>query len=145
MANRNFLQEALSYLLTGGATTLINYVVYLVLLRSKCNYLIANTIAWAFAVTFAYVSNRIFVFRSDNQMGKELVSFVSLRFLTLILENLLLTLFIQYCNFHPFFSKIAVSVVTVTANYAICKWQIFRKPAKHPHSIEQQKGESVHE
>ena len=145
MANRNFLQEAFSYLLTGGATTFVNYIVYLALLRSNFNYLAANTVAWIFAVTFAYISNRIFVFHSDNQVGKEFISFISLRFLTLLLENLLLILFIQYCSFHPFVSKIAVSFVTVAANYVICKWQIFRKPAKCKHSIKQQEGDGFHE
>ncbi len=120
------IQEIASYLLTGGTTTLINYVIYLTLLHFKVNYLAANTIAWIFAVAFAYISNRTFVFHSKNQMGKELISFVSLRFLTLLLENALLILLIQHWLFHPAISKIAVSVFTVIANYMICKCQIFQ-------------------
>lgn len=144
--SENSMQELFSYLLTGGATTLINYAVYLALLHIKANYLTANTIAWIFAVAFAYISNRIFVFHSENQIGKELVSFVSMRFLTLLAENFLLTFFIGYCQFHPVLSKLAVSIVTVAANYVICKCQIFRKSPKYltAHSIET-KGEEIHE
>lgn len=145
-ASGNSLSEMFSYLLTGGATTLINYVVYLTLLHFKADYLTANTIAWIFAVSFAYVTNRIFVFHSENQIGKELVSFVSLRFLTLLTENLLLTLFIQHCQFHPILSKLAVSFVTVIANYVICKCQIFRKSAGYLNARPvSQKGEEIHE
>lgn len=151
LLQNNSFRELFSYLLTGGATTLINYVVYLTLLHAGAEYLTANTIAWVFAVSFAYITNRIFVFHSGNQIGKEMFSFVSMRFLTLITENLLLALFIQKCEFHPVFSKIAVSFVTVAANYIICKCQIFQKSAPdfkisaNIPAANQQKGEEIHE
>ncbi len=138
-------QEAISYLLTGGATTLVNYAAYLALLHFKAGYLAANTIAWVFAVAFAYVTNRIFVFHSRNQIGKELVSFVSMRFLTLLMENVLLAFFIQYLQFSPALSKIIVSFATVVANYAVCKCQIFRKPAGYQPTLATVKGEEIHE
>lgn len=145
-ASKHSLSEMFSYLLTGVATTLINYVVYLTLLHFKVDYLASNTIAWIFAVSFAYIANRRFVFRSENQIGKELVSFVSLRFLTLLTENLLLILFIQRCQIHPVLSKPAVSFVTVAANYVICKCQIFRKPAGYLNARPlPEKGEEIHE
>ena len=56
--SKHSIQELVSYLLTGGATTLVNYVVYLSLLHFEMNYLAANTIAWAFAVTFAYLDRK---------------------------------------------------------------------------------------
>lgn len=145
--HRKAVLETLRYLLTGGATTLINYVIYLTLLCTHMNYLAANTIAWIFAVLFAYITNRIFVFHSENQVGKELVSFVSLRFATLLLENLLLAFFIRQCGFHPVLSKLAVSIVTVIANYAVCKCQIFQKSAGYlnTHPEKHTKGETIHE
>lgn len=151
MFQNNSFRELFSYLLTGGATTFVNYAVYLTLLHTNAEYLTANTIAWVFAVGFAYVTNRKFVFRSGNQIGKEMFSFVSMRFLTLITENLLLAFFIQSCQFRPVISKIAVSFVTVAANYVICKCHIFQKPASCVKAsvslpaIQQQKGEESHE
>ncbi|MCI8484394.1 MAG: GtrA family protein [Lachnospiraceae bacterium] len=140
------IREIISYILTGGATTFVNYAVYLTLLHFQVNYLWSNTIAWIFAVTFAYISNRVFVFRSENQVAKEMISFLSLRFLTLLLENLLLTLFIQWMELPPLLSKIGVSFITVAANYIICKCQIFQKPVKYTGtSANKQKGELIHE
>lgn len=129
-SKKKTLRELISYLLTGSATTLINYAVYLILLHARADYLAANTIAWIFAVSFAYFSNRFFVFRSENQIGKELLSFVSLRFVTLLMENLLLFLLIRQFYFNPLISKIAVSFVTTAANYILCKCQIFRRSAE---------------
>lgn len=122
-------KEMLRYLLTGGATTAVNYIIYIALLHFNWNYLYANTIAWSFAVVFSYITNRALVFHSKNHVGREFFSFVSLRFLTLLSENLLLVLCIQLCQLPPLLSKPAVSVITVCANYIICKCRIFQKGA----------------
>lgn len=129
------LWELFCYLINGMATTIVNYTIYLALLHAKINYLTANSTAWIFAVFFAYVSNRIFVFHSDNQVGAELFSFVSLRFLTLLVENILLAALIQWLSFTPGISKVLVSFVTIIGNYFFCKCQIFDK----------KKGEMTHE
>lgn len=124
---KDSLWELLRYGITGAATTAVNYVVYLLLLYLNWNYLTANTIAWIFAVAFAYVVNRKMVFHSKNQILQEVFSFVSMRFLTLLLENFLLFCSIQQMNFPPMLSKLAVSVVTIIGNYVICKCHIFVK------------------
>ncbi len=129
------LWELFCYLINGVATTIVNYTIYLSLLHANVNYLTANCAAWVCAVLFAYISNRLFVFHSDNQIGAELVSFVSLRFLTLLLENALLVTLIQWLSLTPGISKILVSFVTVIGNYFFCKSQIFVK----------KKGEMIHE
>lgn len=127
--NRASIQELLRYGITGIATTGINYLVYTLLLCLDWNYLAANTIAWIFAVTFAYIANRRLVFRSENQVQKELFSFVFLRFLTLLLENSLLFVCIHLLSLHPLVSKLLVSVITILGNYIICKCSIFAKGA----------------
>ena len=60
---------------------------------------------------------------------------------------MLLAFFIQTCGFRPVVSKIAVSFVTVAANYVICKCHIFQKSASYikASAIQQQKGEEIHE
>ncbi len=139
--------EMLRYLINGAATTLVNYMAYLMLLHSDIDYLAANTLAWMIAVAFAYATNRIFVFQSRNQIGKELLSFVSLRFLTLLMENLLLFVLIDGLDFHAGISKVLVSVFTVIGNYLFCKCSIFHG-AQQSQKLNQtkfQKGETIHE
>lgn len=123
------IQELFRYGITGAATTAVNYVVYILFLSLHWNYLAANTIAWIFAVAFAYIVNRRMVFHSKNQILPEILSFVSMRFLTLLLENFLLFVFIRQLDFSPLLSKLAVSVVTIIGNFVICKCHIFTKGA----------------
>ena len=59
-------RELISYLVFGVLTTLVNYVSYLLfapLFPSTTT--IPTAIAWVLSVIFAYVTNRIFVFRSE--------------------------------------------------------------------------------
>lgn len=121
------VSEAVRYFINGGATTAVNYIVYIALTYASINYLAANSLAWVAAVLFAYGTNRFLVFHSTNSVGRELLSFVGMRFLTLLVENLLLFLCIQQMALPSLAAKLCVSVVTVCSNYAVCKCSIFRK------------------
>ena len=58
-------REFLSYVFFGVLTTVVNYVSYLLLAPLFSTTTIPTAIAWALSVIFAYVTNRIFVFRSQ--------------------------------------------------------------------------------
>ena len=107
------VKEFISYGIVGVMTTLVNYIVY--------------CIAWMVAVIFAYFSNRKVVFHSSNDMKKECIEFFGLRFMTLLVENLLLAICIDGVHISNLLSKILVSVITVLANYFLCKSHIFSK------------------
>lgn len=128
------------YVICGGITTLVNYVIYaaflamymtglsgipLLHLADSKVYLLANALAWVGAVIAAYIMNRKWVFQSENRVVKEFLSFVAMRFLTLLAESVLLWLLVDCMKVHPMGSKILVSVVTVAANYVLCKFKIF--------------------
>ena len=58
-------RDIISYLFWGVMTTVVNYAAYFVCtLWLHINYLISNVIAWVVAVIFAFVVNKVFVFRS---------------------------------------------------------------------------------
>ena len=119
--------ELLRYILTGGMTTAVNYVIYFEITSISERYLVANTLAWCGAVAFAVVMNRRVVFRSVGNPVGEFFRFAGLRFATLIAENMLLYLLISIMEADEIISKLAVSIVTVIANYAACKYGIFKK------------------
>ena len=60
-------KEIISYVFVGIMTTLVNYIVYFVLLMIHCHWLVANSISWFFAVIFAYYANKKYVFESYNE------------------------------------------------------------------------------
>ena len=124
--------EIVKYVVAGGMTTGVNYLIYFALLaacgqssRQAVVYLGANSAAWLGAVLFSYTVNRKMVFHSKNEWVTEFVHFAGLRMATLAAENLLLYLLIDQAGFSGLISKIAVSFVTVVLNYAACRWKIF--------------------
>lgn len=119
--------ELFSYVVVGGLTTLVNFVVYFFCTHIQIHYLIANVIAWIFAVLFAYVANRKYVFKSEaNDKKEEFIQFVGLRAITLLVESALLFVCIQLLAMNENIAKILVSVVTVIGNYVFCKFMIFK-------------------
>ncbi len=121
------LIELINYVVVGGLTTLVNFVVYFFCTHVQIHYLIANVIAWVFAVLFAYVANRKYVFKSEgNDQKSEFVQFVSLRAVTLVVESLLLFVCISMLSMNENIAKIIVSIITVIGNYVFCKFMIFK-------------------
>ena len=120
-------KEPLTYLISGGVTTGVNYLLYAGFLFLDLPWLASNSIAWAGAVLTAYLLTRYWVFHSGNRVMAELASFVGARFLTLLTENALLWLLIDALDVSPFPAKLSVSVVTVVGNYILCKYGIFKK------------------
>ena len=88
--------EALSYLIFGVLTTLLNIVLY-ALFNKLFGYTAANS--WGnvldniLCILFAYATNRAFVFRSRTQgreMAKEFGAFVTCRLGTLVLDAVIM-------------------------------------------------------
>ena len=84
-------KEVIMYLIFGVATTLVNWVVYSLLMKtSAVNMTISNAIAWFTAVVFAYITNKLFVFESKSwnvaEVWKEVVKFFGARITTGVIE-----------------------------------------------------------
>ena len=93
--------------------------------------LIANVISWILAVTFAYITNKIWVFQAKTSGLKEgfmqMIGFYGGRLLTLGIEEFILLLFINGLGFPGILVKIAAQVIVLVANYIISKCFIFRR------------------
>jgi putative flippase GtrA len=120
-------KELVSYVIFGAFTTLINIAVYLLLTDIfHINYIIANIVAWFVSVMFAYVTNRIWVFESDNEnVAKEVFLFYGGRIFTVVVDTLLMVLFIDVLSIGNFVSKITVSIIVIILNYLFSKWIVF--------------------
>lgn len=79
------------------------------------------------AVSFAYITNRLFVFESKSkQIVEEIFKFVSFRLLTLGLEVLLMILFVSLLKINDMIAKIILQVVVLILNYIFSKLLIFK-------------------
>ena len=123
-------QHLLVYLLFGGLTTLVNFLVYFPLY----NWLywsgtLSNLLAWVAAVIFAFLTNKPFVFKSHDWSPRivlsEVFKFVSCRITSGLLETVTIWLFVDQMNWNGNWIKILVSVFVVILNYIFSKWIVF--------------------
>ena len=124
-------KEVLLYLLFGGLTTIVSIGSYAWFnVGMHINELIANVISWVFAVTFAYITNRIWVFQSDakgfSALCQEIAKFFGGRLMTLGVEELILFVFITLLHGNSVLVKLIAQVVIVILNYIISKIFVFK-------------------
>ena len=150
-------KEVINYLIFGVLTTLVDFLVYTPLTAIfGANYKIAgvlswyiitSVIAWAAAVLFAYVTNKIWVFEkkdwSPRAVARELPVFAGGRVVTLLIQLFLMWLMIDVAHLDvtalfrwgaglvglegDFVVKAIVAVVVIVLNYVISKLFVFRK------------------
>ena len=139
-------RELIMYVIFGGLTTVVNWLVYYVIPHSEdsiaefmilgkpitiSEWLISQIIAWVAAVIFAFVVNKIFVFEDKNTESRALFrqiwQFVSVRIASFVLETLLMWILIDILSVNTDIAKIPVAVLTVVINYIASKLLVFRK------------------
>ncbi len=131
-------KELLFYILFGLGTTVVNWLVYTPLVVwDVLNMTAANAVAWVVAVSFAFFTNKYFVFESKNfslrQTVREAVSFFGIRLLSGVVEIFLPILLVSLgCGATLFgiegaAAKVITNFVVIVLNYVFSKWFVFSK------------------
>lgn len=136
-------QDIFWYCFFGGLTTIVNLVIFYVFNDMfALHYSVANLIAWIGAVLFAYVTNRIWVFKSKVRkltgIVKEMVTFFGFRVVSLLMEMAIMFVLIDLIGVSEMITKLITQVVVVIANYVFSKWIIFKKPENATIDIEKE-------
>lgn len=127
--------DIISYLFFGVLTTLANYFIYFPLYNwLQLSATLSNLIAWIFAVAFAYLTNKPFVFKSRDWSKEtvipELTKFVGCRLGSGALETAIIWLTVDMLQWNGNLMKIFISVLVVALNYVGSKWLVFAKKEK---------------
>ncbi len=127
-------EEVIRYLIIGVLTTVVSLIVYygctLTFLDPKdaLQLQIANIISWIISVAFAYVTNRVFVFKSKSKdILKEVISFTGARVVTLLMDMAIMFIFVTQLNLNDKIFKLVSQVVVIVANYIFSKLFVFKK------------------
>ncbi len=154
-------REIIMYLIFGVLTTVVSIVGYIVFravfpnaqsvteqlswiftLTSRfgieSNTVFPNILSWILASTFAFITNRLFVFRSENKtFGKvllEALRFYASRISTLLVDVILMFLLVDLTGFHAgwyeLLAKIFTNVVVIVLNYIFSKLFVFARSKK---------------
>ena len=127
-------EEIISYLIVGGLTTMVSLITYYLLVYTILDpnigieLQIANIVSWIFSVTFAYFTNRKYVFKSKNKISfKEGISFYRSRIGTLFLDMLMMYVFVTVLGFNDKIIKFVVQIIVIILNYILSKFIVFKK------------------
>lgn len=131
-------EEIVNYVIVGALTTLVSLGSKWILLftvldpKDELELQISVIISWILAVSFAYITNKIFVFKSKNKnILKEITSFFGARVLTLLLEMGIMWFFVTLLKLNTdllvFIITILTQFIILVLNYIFSKLIVFKK------------------
>ena len=127
-------KEIVNYLIVGVLTTVVGLGVYYGLVFTVLNpknpiqLQIANIASWIAAVTFAYFTNRKYVFESKSpDMLREAIKFYLARVGTLLMDMGIMFVGVTLLDMNDKYVKLFVQVVVTVANYVFSKLFVFKK------------------
>lgn len=127
-------REQINYLIVGGLTTVVSLVTYWFCVSIFLNaedplqLQVANVISWICAVTFAYFTNRRFVFFSQEQNRiREAGKFFLSRLTTLAMEMAIMALGVSVLRINDKVVKLVAQIIIIIANYVLSKLLVFRR------------------
>ena len=124
--------DIVSYLFFGVCTTIVNYLIYIPCYNVwGLSASVSNMIAWVVAVAFAYLTNKPFVFKSNDWSAAavlpELTKFIGCRIGSGAAETLILFLAVELLGWNGNVWKLLTQVMVVVLNYIGSKLLVFRK------------------
>lgn len=129
----NKYKEVINYLIFGFLTTIICLLTYYLLTITIINptdpllLQVANIISWIVGVTFAYVTNRKYVFNSKGSKKKEVTKFVLSRLITLGMDMLIMFIGVTVLKGNDKIIKIISQILVIIGNYLFSKILVFKK------------------
>ncbi len=132
--------EIINYLIFGVLTTVVTIITYAIFTntflssKSALDIQIANVLSWIIAVTFAYLTNRKYVFKSKVQGSKrikEIINFFLARISSLLVEMLFMYVTVTVLSYNDFICKIIAQAIVIIFNYVCSKLIIFKKEENH--------------
>lgn len=125
-------EDVILYLFFGGLTFLICIGSYYVCTETLgMQYMVANVISWVIAVLFAYITNRIWVFKSNAKgfgaILKELWLFIACRLTTGGMEVAIMFVGVTLMSVNDMVVKIIAQIIVILSNYVFSRLIIFKK------------------
>lgn len=130
---KNKSKEIINYLIVGVLTTLVNIGTKFLLTsfifnkENKLDLQIVLVISWIVSIIFAYIANRVIVFKSNNKIVKESISFITSRISTLLIEMLVSFILISLLDFNYYIFTVLIQLMIILLNYIFSKIFVFKK------------------
>ncbi len=131
-------QEGMRYLIFGALSTFVNIISYAIFASLILRWLpseslkvnISEIISFIISIIFAYITNKLYVFKSKTnsiqELIKEITSFTGCRIFTEILSILMMNMAI-WLHINDILMKVIANIVVIILNFILSKVVIFTK------------------
>jgi putative flippase GtrA len=129
----NNKKEIILYLIFGVLTTVVSLATYYLCTITFLNpnnaieIQIANIISWITCVTFAFFTNRKYVFESKEEIKKEGIKFYISRLSALLIDVVMIFIFVSLLKINDKIIKLVNQVIIIIFNYIASKLFVFKK------------------
>ena len=128
--SKEAMREYVLYALYGVLTTGVNFLTYFVLAKKLgISTVTSNVDATLVSIIFAYVTNKLYVFKSRQETFKDLVDefskFSCGRLATGVLDTIIVVLGVDYIKANEVMVKTLSCLIVIILNYAISKLLVF--------------------
>ena len=109
------------FLLAGGLNTIVGLglfpLMYIVLEKNGIHYLVVFFISQIICISFSYITNKFFVFRTKGNYLGEFIKFSSFYFFYFILNLFVLPLMVEVFNFTPIATQFTFSFFIILSSF----------------------------
>ena len=127
----NKYREIIDYIIFGGLTTIVNIVAFFIFdTLLGWPYLIANAIAIVVSILFAYVTNKLFVFKTGDMTASEniveFLKFIGFRLISGLADMAAMWMLVDLISIDTNIAKLLTQFIVVVLNYVFSKLFIFK-------------------
>ncbi|CAK1229526.1 GtrA family protein [Fructobacillus cardui] len=124
--------ETILYLFFGVATTIVSIITYFIFSKViNFDYTVSYIFSWFLSVLFAYITNRIWVFHSENSdfkdLFREIWQFYFARIATGVVGWLIMAFGVSVLHQNDLIWNLIQNIFVIISNYVLSKLFIFRK------------------
>lgn len=119
-------REFVGFFLAGGAATLVNYAVFLVLLILNVQYLVASAMGFLSGIGVSFTINRLYVFTNRTSSKARFVRYMAAYLVALTVQLFLLETSVQL-GVRPEISNIVAILIVVVVNFFVVRKFVFAK------------------
>ena len=124
-------ESVMLYLIVGAMTTAVSVIAQYIPAFMGLPTEVNTAISWICAVTFAFFTNKAWVFKNDSKEKsdwiKQASSFYGARLVTLLMEIGFMSLTVRVLHQNEYIMKLIAQVFILVLNYLFSKFVIFRK------------------
>ncbi|VTX49122.1 GtrA-like protein [uncultured Leptotrichia sp.] len=122
-------KELFRYGVIGIVTVIVNILIYFILSTIfNIDYIISTIFSWLIAVIFSFLGNKYFVFQLNSSLNfwKELNYFMLTRYITGILDIIVMFIGVDIFKYNDVIIKIISNIIIIVLNYILARYFVFK-------------------